>query len=105
MSQCCLVTSPSLFSNNISKALHLVLSATKSTNTTLNELPSTLVLGVSDKLHSSALVGSETGDFADYGADNFDAFSLATFTVGGTGSKDSSLSGVTTVDAPNETWK
>ena len=105
MGQCCLVTSPTLLSNNISKRLHLVLSATKSTNTTLDKLPSSLVLGVSDKLHSSAFVRSETGDFADYGADNFDAFSLTTFAVGGTGSKDTAFGGVATVDAPNETWK
>ena len=100
-----LVTSTSLFSNDVGKALHLVLGTTEGTDTTLDEFTGTLVLGVTDKLHSTTLIRSETSNLTDDGADDFDTLTLTTLAVGGTGCKHSSLGLVSAVDAPDETYE
>lgn len=97
------MTSPALFGDNVGQALHLVLGPAEGTDTTLDELACTLVLGVTDELHSSAFVGSETGNLADDGADDLDTLALATLTVGRAGSENAALGLVASVDAPDET--
>lgn len=97
------MTGPALLGNDVGQALHLVLGAAEGADATLDELAGTLVLGVSDELHGATLVGGEAGDLADDGADHLDTLALATLAVGGTRSKDTTLGGVASVDAPDET--
>lgn len=98
------MTGTSLLGNDVGKALHLVLGTTKGTDTTLDELAGTLVLGVTDELHGATLVRGETGDLTDDGSDDLDALTLATLAVGRAGSENTALGLVTAVDAPDETY-
>lgn len=98
-----LVTSTTLLGNNVGEGLHLVLGTTEGTDTALDELAGTLVLGVTDELHGATLVRSEAGNLTDDGADDLDALALTTLTVGRAGSENTALGLVTAVDAPDET--
>ena len=97
------MTSSSLLGNDVGEGLHLALGATEGADTTLDELAGTFVLGVTDELHGATLVRSEAGNLANDGADDLDTLTLKALAVGGTGSKDTALGLVTTVDAPDET--
>ena len=97
------MTGTTLFSNHVGQALHLVLGATQRSDTTLDKLAGTLVLGVTDELHSTTLVRRKTGNLANDGSDDLDALTLTTLAVGRAGSEDSSLGLVAAVDAPDET--
>lgn len=101
--RCRLVTGTALFGDDVGEALHLVLSAAEGSYATLDEFAGTLVLRVTDELHSTTLVRSETGNLADDGADHLDALTLTTLAVGGAGSENSTLGLVAAVDAPDET--
>lgn len=100
-----LVTSTTLLGNNVGEGLHLVLGATEGTDTALDELAGTLVLGVTDELHGATLVRSEAGNLTDDGADDLDALTLTTLAVGRAGSENTAFGLVTAVDAPDETYK
>lgn len=97
------MTGTTLFSDDVGQAFHLALGATEGAYATLDELAGTLVLGVTDEFHGTTLVRSETGDFANDGADDLDTFTLTTFAVGRAGSENATLSLVSAVDAPDET--
>ena len=99
----CLVTRTALLGNHVGEALHLVLGTAQGADAALDELACTLVLGVADELHGAALVGGKAGNLANDGADHLDALALATLAVRRAGSKNTALSLVTAVDAPDET--
>lgn len=59
--------------NDTGEFVHLSLGTAHSAETLLSELTSTLILAVLDQFHNTLLIGSETDDLTDEGADELDA--------------------------------
>lgn len=80
-------TSLSSVSNDSGHVLTLSLSTAKGTELLLGELASTLLLGVSDQLNNTSLVGSKANDLSDKGADKGGLLRLGSLLVGRSGSR------------------
>ena len=98
-----LVTSTARLSDDTLELVDLGLGTAESTESLLGELTGTLVLGVTEQLNDSALVGSEASNLLDDLADEGSALAQVALGSGDTGLDDTGSGFVALVEANGQT--